>query len=30
MNKFMEPDVKVNLDNKDASWQYIIEHYGNN
>ena len=29
-DKCMEPDVKVNLDDKDASWQYIIEHYGNN
>jgi len=27
--KFMEPDVKVNLDDKDALWQYIIKHYGN-
>jgi hypothetical protein len=25
----MEPDVKVNLDDKDASWRYIIENYGN-
>ena len=25
----IEPDVKVNLDDKDASWQYIIENYGN-
>ena len=25
----MEPDIKVNLDDKDASWRYIIENYGN-
>ena len=25
----MEPDVKVNLADKDASWRYIIENYGN-
>ena len=29
-DKCLEPDVKVDLDDKDASWQYIIEHYGNN
>ena len=28
-DKCMEPDVKVNLDDKDVSWQYIIENYGN-
>ncbi len=28
-DKCMEPDVKVNLDDKDASWQYIIKNYGN-
>ena len=28
-DKCMEPDVKVNLDDKDASWQYIIVNYGN-
>ena len=27
-DKCMEPDVKVNLEEKDASWQYIIENYG--
>ena len=27
--KCMEPYVKVNLDDKDALWQYIFEHYGN-
>ncbi len=25
----MEPDVMVDMDDKDASWQYIIENYGN-
>jgi C-terminal processing protease CtpA/Prc len=25
----MEPDVKINLDDKDASWRYILENYGN-
>ena len=24
----MEPDIKVNLDDKDASWKYILENYG--
>lgn len=28
-DKCMEPDVKVNLDDKDALWQYIIVNYGN-
>lgn len=28
-DKCMEPDVKVDLDDKDASWQYIINNYGN-
>jgi hypothetical protein len=28
-DKCMEPDVKINLEEKDASWQYIIENYGN-
>ena len=28
-DKCMEPDVKVNLADKDASWRYIIENYGN-
>ena len=23
----MEPDVAINLDDKDGSWQYIVEHY---
>jgi len=25
----MEPDVKINLDDKDASWRYILENYSN-
>ena len=25
----MEPDVKINLDDKEASWKYILENYGN-
>ena len=28
-DKCLEPDVKVHLNDKDASWQYIVEHYGN-
>ena len=24
----MQPDVEVNLDNKDAVWQFIVEKYG--
>ena len=24
---FMQPDIEVNLDNKDAAWQFIIEKY---
>ena len=27
-DKYMEPDEMLNLDNKDASWAFIIEHYG--
>ena len=29
-DKCLEPDVKINLDDKDALWRYIFEHYGNN
>lgn len=28
-DKCLEPDVKVNLDDKDALWQYIVVNYGN-
>ena len=28
-DKCMEPDVKVDLDDRDTSWKYIIENYGN-
>ena len=28
-DKCMEPDVKVDLDDKDALWQYIVVNYGN-
>jgi hypothetical protein len=28
-DKCMEPDVKVNFADKDASWKYILENYGN-
>jgi hypothetical protein len=28
-DKSLEPDVKVHLDDKDASWQFLVEHYGN-
>ena len=28
-DKYMEPDVKVDLDDKDALWQNIIVNYGN-
>ena len=27
-DKCMTPDVKVNLDDKDAAWKYIIDNYG--
>ena len=27
---YMQPDVEVNLDDKDASWNFIIEEYGVN
>ena len=27
-DKYMEPDEMLNLDNKDASWAFIIEQYG--
>ncbi len=27
--KCMEPDIKIDLDDKDATWQYIINNYGN-
>ena len=25
---FMQPDIEVNLDDKDAAWQFIVEKYG--
>jgi C-terminal processing protease CtpA/Prc len=25
----MQPDIEVNLDDKDAAWQFIVEKYGN-
>ena len=28
-DKCLEPDVKVDLDDKDALWQYIVVNYGN-
>lgn len=28
--KLLEPDVKVDLDDKEASWQYIVRKYGTN
>ena len=27
-DKCMMPDVKVNLDDKDAAWKFIIDNYG--
>ena len=28
--KHLEPDVKVDLDDKEASWRYIVRKYGTN
>lgn len=28
-DKCMEPDIRVDLDDKDALWQYIVVNYGN-
>lgn len=25
---FLQPDIEVNLDNKDAAWQFVVEKYG--
>jgi hypothetical protein len=24
----MQPDIEVNLDDKDATWRFIVEKYG--